>query len=195
MDTTKELQRWLDLLNAGDVAGREGLIGRACERLQRLARMQLKGFPLVRAFDQTDDVLNAAVFRLHRCLSEVKPESLAHFFNLAGQAIRRELLDLAKKYNRVQATVTRVPDDSPELAGTPDRGEEGPADLAQWGEFHDVVEALPEEEREVVRLLYYSGLTQAEAAEILGVAERTVLRRWHAARIKLREVLADGAFG
>ena len=38
-------------------------------------------------------------------------------------------------------------------------------------------------------LLYYQGLTQAEAAEVLGVSERTVKRRWQAARLALHDAL------
>jgi DNA-directed RNA polymerase specialized sigma24 family protein len=42
-----------------------------------------------------------------------------------------------------------------------------------------------------VRLLWYHGLTHAQAAEILGVTERTVNRRWLAARLALSDAL-DG---
>lgn len=54
------------------------------------------------------------------------------------------------------------------------------------------MEALPEEEREVVNLLWYEGMSQPEAADLLGISSRTVLRRWHAARLKLFQVLHDG---
>ena len=59
---------------------------------------------------------------------------------------------------------------------------ENPCNLAEWTEFHQQVDALPEDEREVFNLLWYGELTQAEAAEILGIAVRTVIRRWQAAR-------------
>ncbi len=62
----------------------------------------------------------------------------------------------------------------------------------EWTEFHQQVEALPEDEREVFNLLWYGELTQAEAAEILGIAVRTVIRRWQAARVRLYKVLSDG---
>jgi RNA polymerase sigma factor (sigma-70 family) len=61
-----------------------------------------------------------------------------------------------------------------------------------WGDFHDKVEALPDEEREVVELLWYQDLPQHEAAEVLGVDPSTVKRRWRAARQKLAAVLRDG---
>ena len=51
--------------------------------------------------------------------------------------------------------------------------------------------ALPAEERDVVGLLFYHGLPQAEAAALLGVTVRTVQRRWQAALVKLHRILND----
>ena len=61
--------------------------------------------------------------------------------------------------------------------------------LAAWGEFHRQVRELPAEEREVVDLLFYQELAQAEAAALLHVTVRTVQRRWQAALLKLHRVL------
>ncbi len=57
--------------------------------------------------------------------------------------------------------------------------------------FHEKVSALPEEERELFGILWYEGLTQDQAAELLGVSIRTVKRRWQSARLKLIDAL-DG---
>jgi DNA-directed RNA polymerase specialized sigma24 family protein len=53
-------------------------------------------------------------------------------------------------------------------------------------EFHRIVEGLP---GEVFELLWYHGLTQKEAAELLGVSEWTLKRRWQEARIALAQAL------
>jgi RNA polymerase sigma-70 factor (ECF subfamily) len=66
-----------------------------------------------------------------------------------------------------------------------------PKDAAEWTEFHQHVDALPDEEKEVVNLLWYEGLTQEEAGKLLGISLRTVKRRWHSARTKLYEALAN----
>lgn len=66
-----------------------------------------------------------------------------------------------------------------------------PKDAVEWTEFHHCVEALPDEEKEVVNLLWYEGLTQEEAGKLLGISLRTVKRRWHSARTKLYEALAN----
>lgn len=188
--TTTDLQRWVDLLQAGRPEARAGLLTRACDRLRLLARAMLGGFPAVRTQEQTDDILNGSLLRLHATLAEVRPESLRHFFSLAGQAIRRELIDVARRLNRGDGRrVVLMPDDTAALH--PPERDGCPVDLATWGEFHEAVEALPDDEQEVVTLLWYEELSQAEAAAVLGVSERTVLRRWHAARLKLGRIIAD----
>ena len=55
------------------------VIGRSCERLRQLAHRMLKNYPRLRRWEQTDDVLQNAMIRLHRSLAEVKPESVAQY--------------------------------------------------------------------------------------------------------------------
>jgi RNA polymerase sigma-70 factor (ECF subfamily) len=55
----------------------------------------------------------------------------------------------------------------------------------EWTEFHEQVDALPEEEREVFNLVWYQQLTHEQAAGVLGVTTRTVRRRWQDARYHL----------
>jgi RNA polymerase sigma-70 factor (ECF subfamily) len=64
-----------------------------------------------------------------------------------------------------------------------------PSALAGWCEFHDQVRQLPHEEREVVDLLYYQELSQAEAAALLHISVRTVQRRWQSALLMLHQIL------
>jgi RNA polymerase sigma factor (sigma-70 family) len=66
-----------------------------------------------------------------------------------------------------------------------------PESLDEWTAFHEAVDRLPEEERQVMDLLWYRGLTHAQAAEALGVATKTVQRRWASARLLIREALQD----
>jgi RNA polymerase sigma factor (sigma-70 family) len=48
--------------------------------------------------------------------------------------------------------------------------------------FHEVAATLQAEERTVFEMVWYLGASQAEIAELLGCSERTVRRRWEAAR-------------
>jgi RNA polymerase sigma-70 factor (ECF subfamily) len=154
----------------------------------------LKGHPAVRRWVESGDVLQGALMRLLRALNDVQPGSVRDFFALAAQQIRRELIDLARHYYGPQGLGANHATHAAEGSGpqpaenAPDRGTE-PGGLADWCEFHARIEELPEEQREVVGLLFYQGLTQAEAAQLLGVTVRTVQRRWHAALLELHDTM------
>jgi RNA polymerase sigma-70 factor (ECF subfamily) len=190
------IQSYLDRLRDGDETARGELLQCADERLRSLARKMLRAYPRVHRWEETDDVLQNAALRLHRTLGEITPATPRDFFRMAALNIRRELLDLAKHYFGPLGHGTKHasggPDDSSAGERAPaDRGDLStePSRLAAWGEFHEQIGALPEEEREVFDLLWYQGLNQAEAAELLGVSERTIKRRWQAARLRLHEAL------
>jgi RNA polymerase sigma-70 factor (ECF subfamily) len=188
------LQGYLERMNAGDPAAREELFRHVAGRLERLTRKMLQGFPGVRRWEETGDVLQNAVVRLLRALGAVRPGSLREFFGLSAEQVRRELIDLARHYQGPQgagahhASQAGLDGERGPLADKPDLTHE-PSALAGWAEFHQQVEGLPEEEREVVNLLFYQELPQAEAAALLGVTVRTVQRRWQSALLALHAVL------
>lgn len=55
----------------------------------------------------------------------------------------------------------------------------------------EAIEDLPDEEREAFGLVRIQGLTQAEAAEILGVSGKTVQRRLNRGLLLLAQRLED----
>jgi RNA polymerase sigma-70 factor (ECF subfamily) len=196
-DTITQLQGCLDRLRAGDETARDDLFRCAGARLSRLARKMSKDFPGVARWEQTDDILQNALIRLCRALQDVKPPSVRDFFRLAALQLRRELLDLARHYAgpRGLGASHAGPEGEPNSDGTPHPADE-PSDstyepnrLALWTEFHRHVENLPDDEREIVDLLWYQGLPQADAAALLNVDIRTVKRRWQAARLRLDEAM------
>jgi RNA polymerase sigma-70 factor (ECF subfamily) len=186
------IEGWVARLRAGDPAARDALLGAAGERLRQLARRMLNTYPRVRRWEETDDVLQNALLRLCRAMKDVPPASVTDFLRLAALNIRRELLDLARHHYGPQgagahhASLGPDQEEAPEPAG---HGSLDPGRLAVWSEFHRQVERLPDEERAVFDLLWYQGLSQAEAAEALGVHERTVKRRWQSARLRLHDAL------
>ncbi len=193
---TTVIEGWLNRLKAGDESAREELIRCACGRLERLTRKMLRSYGRIHRWEQTDDVLQNALMRLYRALADVCPDTATDFFRLAALNIRRELLDLAKHYYGPQgagsrhATVARKADrEEPSAEEPADLQEEDPGRLAAWTAFHSQVELLPEEERELFDLLWYQELSQAEAAALLNVSERTIKRRWASARLRLHQAL------
>jgi len=191
-DSPSLVQGLIARLQAGDAAARNELLAATCDRLRRLTRKMLKGYPGVRRWEQTDDVLQNATLRLCRALEGVTPESARHFFHLAAVQIRRELIDLARHHYGPQGAgahyASAAGDDSttPPAHDRPDTSP-GPDRLAGWCEFHEHVAALPDSERDVFELIWYQGLSQAEAMKVLDIPERTLQRDWRAARLKLYE--------
>ena len=192
---TTMIEQVLAQLRAGDGAARDQLLGLACQRLGRLAQKMLRHYPGVARWEGTDDVLQNATLRLCRALKSVTPESPRSFFNLAAVQIRRELIDLARHHYGPLGDGAHHesvgPSDARRGPGldSPAADTNEPGRLANWTEFHEQVEALPDEQREVFNLVWYQGLTQVEAAALIGVTERVVKWRWRAARLTLHKAL------
>jgi RNA polymerase sigma-70 factor (ECF subfamily) len=187
-----QLQALIDrALNGNDVAY-DDLLNHACDRLRQLTRKMLHGYPQLRRWEQTDDVLQNSMIRLHRALADVRLESVRHFFRLAASVVRRELIDLARHHLGPEgAGAHHHTDGQPadDAGGSLHVDAMEPYDLSSWTEFHLEVENLPDDELEVVSLLFYEGLTQEEAAKVLSISLRTLKRRWQAAKLRLSEVL------
>jgi len=188
----------VNLLPEGGDEAKNKLISYASERLLRLARNMLKNYPGVRRWEQTDDIGQHALMRLHRALSEAKVLSSCHFWKLAALQIRRELIDMARRHQGPEGIGTNhhtdgagkaADDSSGPLQRIPDGGD-GPDSLEDWTRFHSAVESLPEFERQVVGLIFYDGLKQIDAADQLGVTLDIVKKRWLSARLKLGHKLS-----
>jgi RNA polymerase sigma factor (sigma-70 family) len=189
---TTEAGDLLDRLRAGDDSARNRLIALAQGRFVALARAMLRRYPHVRRWEETDDLLQATLLRLHRSLAEVRPEDVRHFDNLAATQIRRELIDLARSYHGPEGVGANHHTDriDPDVRLAQVANESGqPGSLEEWTAFHEAVDRLPEDERQIMDLLWYRGLTHAQAAEALGVATKTIQRRWASARLMIRDVL------
>jgi RNA polymerase sigma-70 factor (ECF subfamily) len=184
------LQQLLPRAAAGDEAAVDALLRHCGDRLTTLTRRMLGDFQRLRRWVETDDVLQNALLRLLAALRSVRPETPRAFFALASLQLRRELIDLARHFYGPEGIGANH--DSPAPAGSGGPGRHDPADvrqepasLARWAELHELMDGLPPEEREVIGLLFYQGLSQAEAAEVLNVSLRTVQRRWHDALCRL----------
>lgn len=183
----------LQRLRDGNSSAINDLLNHSSDRLLHLTRKMLAGFSGVKKHEQTDDVLQNALLRLTRALQESVPEDSRHYFRLAALQIRRELIDLARRYNGKGA----VSFDRAGPDGDGDGGDEwipsehtnDPRRVAEWTEFHRLIQELPDTEREVVDLLLYNGLSQQEAADVMQVDVRSIKRYWQRARLTLFEKL------
>jgi RNA polymerase sigma factor (sigma-70 family) len=190
-NTTAMVQRYLDAL--GDETPNEpvirSLLDKAAQRLSQLcATMLYRSYPrLTRApvnLD-TDEMLGAVVERLLKALREARPANVRQFFALASQHMRWELNDMARRLDSRPAAVPLVEDGV--LAPASDDSELS----TECRRILAVIDELPESEREAFDLVRIQGLSQAEAAEVLGVSAMTVSRRLNRGLQLLTVALSD----
>ena len=189
--TTAAVQRYLDELGGDSPAEPivRALLDRSIRRLHVLCATLLhKNYPRLTRPPlnlQADELLDAVVERLLKALREARPRTVRQLFAMANQHMRWELNDLARRLDERPAAV----DLRDELVPSPVTSGSG---LTPDGlRMLQAIEALPEDERETFDLVRIQGLTQAEAAEILGVTIRTVRRRLNRSAVFLTQQLDD----
>jgi RNA polymerase sigma-70 factor (ECF subfamily) len=189
--TTVVIERYLQELAAGAPAEPvvRALLDRAVCRLHHLCGTFLhRGYPRLTRPPlnlQSDEMLGALVERLLKALREARPATARQFFALAGQHMRWELNDLARRLDE-QPRAMELLD---ELVPTPPVSDSG---LTPAGRrMIDRIDALPAEEREAFDLVRIQGMTQVEAAEVMGVSPKTVSRRLGRGLRLLTESLRD----
>ena len=189
--TTVAVQRYLDAL-AGDTPADpivRALLDRSVRRLEALcASMLYRSYPRLTQPPlnlHPDELLGAVVDRLLKAMRAVRPRTVREFFALANQHMRWELNDLARRLDEQPAAVelneglVPAPPSSVSLLTTDGR------------RMLEAIDGLPEDEREAFSLVRIQGLTQVEAAEVLGVSTKTVQRRLNRALLMLAERLDD----
>lgn len=189
--TTVVVQRHLDELARGEPSEAvvRALLERSVCRLRRLCVLLLaRSYPRLMKPPmslEAEDLLGALAERMMKALREARPTNARQYFSLAGQHMRWELNDLARRLDERPGAV-ELRDDLTLAPGSSDSGlsRDGRRMLA-------AIDDLPEEEREVFDLIRIQGLTTPEAAKVLGVSESTVKRRLRKGLANLAEVLDD----
>jgi hypothetical protein len=83
-DTSTVIQECIDRLHTGDESSRAALLCCASDRLARMARKILKGYPGVARWEQDDDTAQNALIRLDRALHAVAPPTARDLFRRAA---------------------------------------------------------------------------------------------------------------
>ncbi len=176
-NTTASIQHHLDQLGAEipDSESVRGLLERSANRLSMLCgnllhrRYPRLAYPPINL--SSDELLSAVVERLIKAMREAKPSSVRQYFALAGQHMRWELNDLARRLdNERPAGITDenlIADCAPSDSQL--------SDLCI--QIFEEIDALPVEQREVFELVRIQGLPVSEVAKIVNATEVTVRRR------------------
>ena len=120
-------------------------------------------------------------------LSGVTFQSRGHFFAAAAEAMRRILIDQArrKQAEKRGGDLSRI-----ELSLVEPAAPESQVDVLALDEALDRLAARDRQAAELVKLRFFAGLSAAQAAAALGIAERTADRDWVYARSFLLKELS-----
>ena len=189
--TTAVVQVYLDEL-AGDRPAEpviRALLERAVHRLHELCAALLhRSYPRLTRPPlnlQVEEMLGAVVERLLKALREIRPGTVRQFFALASQHMRWELNEMARRLDEQPAAVELL-DGQVRAPASSDSGLT-PGSRRMLA----AIANLPEAEGEAFDLVRIQGLTQAEAAQVLGVSAATVNRRLNRGLELLAEALSD----
>jgi RNA polymerase sigma factor (TIGR02999 family) len=174
----------LDALGKGDSAAGESLMKLVYTQLHNLAAGKMcrekPGHTL-----QATALVHEAWLRIGGGVGR-HWKSRYHFFAAAAEAMRRILIETARRKNAMRhgGGLERINVEEIEIA-SPDEADELLGVAAALERF----ERIDPEKAEVVKLRYFVGLTNQEVAEILDVSDRTVKRHWEYARAWLYDAL------
>jgi RNA polymerase sigma factor (TIGR02999 family) len=182
MKTVADITLLLDALRHGapDAAG--ALLAQVYAELRQLARAKM-------AREQPGHTLQptALVHEAWLKLGDQRFENRAHFFGAAAEAMRRILIERARRKlaARHGAGAEHVDADEIEIAAPTPKDDE----LLAVHEALDALAAHDPRKAELVKLRYFAGLTIEEAADVLGISAPTAKRDWTYARAWLhREI-------
>jgi RNA polymerase sigma factor (TIGR02999 family) len=176
----------LSAIEQGDPHAAEQLLPLVYDELRRLAARRLAREKPGQTLQPTA-LVHEAYLRLVGSGSGQGWEGRGHFFAAAAEAMRRILINRARNKKRIKRAGNRRHVDLDQLAIVDDASDE---DLLA---LDDALERLAQQHKacaELVKLRFFTGLTQAEAAACLGIARRTANRYWAYARVWLFDALS-----
>lgn len=184
----------LGALAAGEAGARDTLLQLVYEELRKLAESRMRQESPGQTLQATALVHEAYL----RLVGEdaAKWESRAHFFHAAAEAMRRILIERARRRKRLKHGGGRLRFDVDDAAQA-EAAVTDEADPAQMLALDEALERLQREDArlaQVVMLRFFGGLSVERVAEVLGVSDRTVKRDWEFARAwLLKEMRGVGA--
>ncbi len=178
-----DVTRILDRVQQGDPKAAGELLPLVYDELRRLANARMAQEPPGQTLQPTALVHEAWI----RLLGENHDwQNRRHFFSAAAEAMRRILIERARQKKRIRhgAGLVRVDLDDVDIAA------ESKSETVLF--VHEALDRLAESDpdiAELIKLRYFAGVPNQEAATLLGMSERTARRNWAYARAWLtREI-------
>ena len=186
LDLMNEVTRILSAIEIGDPHAAADLLPFVYDELRRLAAAQMACEKPGQTLDATA-LVHEAYLRLVGPADDRRWQNRGHFFAAAAEAMRRILVESARRKMRKKRGGERVRVDLDAVA---------PATSPLGDNLLDLDEALTRlaeadpTAAELVKLRYFAGLSIPQAAEALGIGARSADRLWAYARARLRDALS-----
>jgi RNA polymerase sigma-70 factor (ECF subfamily) len=185
VSSTQEITQLLRAWGGGDKAALDELTRVSYQELRRIAlrhmRREHPGHTL-----EASALVNEAFLRLTDW-ENVEWQNRAHFFAMAARVMRNVLVDFARKRGRAKRGADPL---LVSLTAAANVSQERSADLIALDEALGALAALSPRQGKVIELKFFGGLTNEEAAEVLGVSPDTVRRDWRLAQAWLYRELS-----
>lgn len=173
-----EVTRLLDAVGKGEFGASDQLLPLVYEELRRLASARLRS-DRPGATLQPTALVHEAYLRLVGD-SDLKWQGHAHFFGAAALAMKRILIDRARR-KQAEAKAVR------HAAELESDGDPEAVDVVALDSALEKLAKLDGRAARVVHLRFFAGLSVEQTAEVLESSERTVKRDWNFARAWLRQ--------
>ena len=178
-----EVTRLLEAANRGDRQAAADLLPMVYDELRKLAAARLARERPGQTLDATALVHEAYL----RLVGDQRFEGKGHFFAAAAEAIRRILVEQARRRQAIKRGDGNRQELDPDRFTSPVTDDE----LIALHEALDRFAATHPEKAELVKLRYFAGLTADQAAEALGVSPSSADRHWAYARAWLRRAMSS----
>jgi len=184
----------LSAIERGDEGATDELLPIVYGELRRLAAKKMAGETASHTLQATA-LVHEAYLRLVGDAEDVKWENRAHFFGAAAHAMRRILVERARRVGREKRGGGRARvllDDVDPAAPGADGAAAAGVDLVLLDEALLKLEAFDPRLARIVSLRFFAGLSVEETASATDLSPRTVKREWSVARAWLHRAMSDG---
>ena len=182
-----ELTEMIRAIESGDPLAGDKLLPLVYDELRKLAAAKLSDECAGQTLQATALVHEAYL----RLIGDGEPlgwDSRGHFFGAAAEAMRRILVEAARRKKRLKRGGDKLRQDVEKLEIVAPEVHE---DLLALDEALEKLAATDRQAAEVVQLRYFAGMTLPEAAQLMGISPRTADRLWAYARAWLHQELQE----
>jgi RNA polymerase sigma factor (TIGR02999 family) len=181
-----EVTRILSAIEEGDPHAAEQLLPLVYDELRKLAAQKLTQEKAGQTLQATA-LVHEAYMRLVDTATAQQWDSRGHFYAAAAEAMRRILVEAARRKQRLKHGGDRAREPADADIAAPQR----PERLLALDEALDRLAQGNHQAAQLVKLRYFAGLSNADAASSLGISPRKANQVWAYARAWLREDLGD----